>query len=51
MLNSINEPTEITIANINGELVLSQKVKKSVKLDVSELTTGTYFIIVTNNER
>jgi hypothetical protein len=42
MLNSTDEPTEITITKINGELVLSQKVKNSVNLDVSEWETGLY---------
>jgi hypothetical protein len=47
--NSTDEPAEITITNINGEVVLSQTVKNSVKLDVSEWRTGLYFIRATSN--
>jgi hypothetical protein len=47
--NPSDESTEITITNLNGEVVLTETVKSSVRLNVSELRTGLYFLRATSN--
>ena len=41
--------TEITITNINGDVVLAKTVKDSVRVDVSEWRAGLYFLRATSN--
>jgi hypothetical protein len=47
--NSTDESTEITITNLNGEVVLTETANNSARLDVSELKSGVYFLRATSN--
>jgi hypothetical protein len=47
--NPSNFSTEITITNLNGEVVLTETVNNSLRLDVSEWRTGLYFLRATAN--
>ena len=40
----VKEQTQITIVNVLGDVVLTQTINGLSKMDVSNLTTGVYFI-------
>lgn len=40
----VKEQTQISILNILGEVVKTETINGASKLDVSDLTTGVYFI-------
>ena len=49
--NSSNSTIEITISNINGKLVHSQKSNlEMIQINTSELSNGLYILNVRNNE-
>lgn len=45
-----NYPTKIEIYDVNGKLVLQQETEKinQNKMDISQLTTGIYFVTIKN---
>jgi hypothetical protein len=40
----VKEQTQITIVNVLGDVVLTQTLNRLSKIDVSNLTSGVYFI-------
>jgi hypothetical protein len=46
---STDEPTDITITNMNGEVVLTKTIVNFVRLDVSQLTSGLYLLRASSN--
>jgi hypothetical protein len=47
---SSDQTTEITITNMNGQVVLAETIVNYVKLDVSKLTKGLYFLKATSDK-